>query len=257
MKLVTLKISNSPVIAFCKSLCPPAIWNFFYKKLIVSDIPSAEAYLPHYAPWMEADFLLQVKNVHAFTGLSAEKLYILSYFARITLRLEGDIAELGVWKGGSAKFIADIFRGECRTHKTFFLFDSFDGMREINSKEDRHQIGDFSDTSISVVKKLMASVDSNLAVVLKQGWIPSTFSGLEANSFAFVHIDLDLYDPITDALDFIYPRLVFGGCIVFDDYGFASCPGAKKAIDNFALRTGENILALATVQAVLIKACHK
>jgi O-methyltransferase len=254
MKLATLKISNSNSISFLKTLCPPFIWNFLYKKLIIKNIPSANAYSPHYSPWLEKEFSLKVSQVHKFTGLSAEKLYILEHFARTTFSLGGDLAELGVWKGGGAKFIADLFRSEFYGKKIFFLFDSFEGMKAVNSNEDRHQTGDFSDTSFSSVEKLMQSPNKNISVVMRRGWIPSTFSGLEDCIFSFVHIDLDLYESIKDALDFIYPRLTSHGVIVFDDYGFASCPGARKAIDDFALQKGESILVLATGQAVLIKA---
>lgn len=254
MKLVTLKISNSHVISFLKSLCPPLVWNLLYKKLIIKDIPNAKAYSPHYSPWLEDNFSLKADQVHKFTGLSSEKLYVLQHFARTTFGLVGDIAELGVWKGGGAKFIADIFRSEYEGKKTFFLFDSFEGMKVVNSREDRHQIGDFSDTSFSRVEKLMHSSNENVSIIMRKGWIPFTFSGLEGHTFSFVHIDLDLYEPIKDALDFIYPRLSRGGVIVFDDYGFASCPGARKAVDDFSLKNGENILVLSTGQAILVKA---
>jgi O-methyltransferase len=254
MNLATLKISNSRMVAFIKSLCPPLLWNFLYKKLIVKKIPNAFCYSPHYSPWLEKDFQLRVDNIHALTGLSAEKLYILEFFSKRTSNLDGSLAELGVWKGGGAKFIADVVRKESVSNKNFFLFDSFEGMKKVNCENDRHQVGDFSDTSFDRVEHLLISQNTNVKIIIKQGWIPSTFSGLENELFSFVHVDLDLYDPIKNTLDFIYPRLVSGGVIVFDDYGFASCPGAKKAVDEFSLKVMENILVLATGQAVIVKA---
>ena len=48
---------------------------------------------------------------------------------------------------------------------------------------------------------------------------------------AFAHIDVDLYRSVLDCIEFAYPRLVAGGLIVFDDYGFPSCARARQAVD--------------------------
>ena len=128
-------------------------------------------------------------------------------------------------------------------------------MLKVDSNEDLHDIGDFSDTSFHKVQSLMEPKQShNFVVVLKQGWIPKSFNGLEDSKFSFVHIDLDLYESIKNTLSFIYPRLLKGGVLVFDDYGFASCPGAKKAVDEFVNQVGESLLVLSTGQAIIIKA---
>lgn len=223
----------------------------------MKDIPDAMNYAPHYSPWLEKDFVERVLRVREFTGLSPEKLYFLEYFAKSTFDIDGDIAELGVWRGGGAKFIADIFKDGCKLNKNLYLFDSFEGMKKVDSNEDRHKIGDFSDTSFQRVEALVAAPHSiNISVVLKQGWIPATFTGLEDTKFSFAHIDLDLYEPIKDALSFIYPRLLRLGVLVFDDYGFASCPGARKAVDEFVAQVDESLLVLGTGQAVLIRTKH-
>jgi O-methyltransferase len=253
MKLATLKISNSRFVAFIKSLCPPLFWRYLYNLIIVKDIPESYCYNPHYCPWLKKGFQQRVDEVHAFTGLTAEKLYVLEHFAKKTSDLDGSLAEMGVWKGGGAKFIADIYRKELKTKKLFYLFDSFKGMKEVNSAKDRHEIGDFSDTSYEQVERLLAGDNTHVSIIMKKGWIPETFAGLENESFTFVHVDLDLHDPIMDTLNFIYPRLARRGVIVFDDYGFASCPGARKAVDQFFSNTKENILVLSTGQAVIEK----
>jgi hypothetical protein len=71
-------------------------------------------------------------------------------------------------------------------------------------------------------------------------------------TFSFVHLDVDLYQPTHDSLAFFYPRMVTGGIIVCDDYGFDSCPGAKKALDDF-FRDKEEIINVPTGQAFVIK----
>ena len=67
-----------------------------------------------------------------------------------------------------------------------------------------------------------------------RGWIPYTFDHIDSGEqFSFVHIDVDLYEPIKEALSFFYPRMRKGSIIVVDDYGSALFPGAKKAVQEF------------------------
>lgn len=256
MKIATLNLGHSKFIDFCKNACPPIIWNFLYHKIVVGQIPDAVNYFPHYSPWLDPKFAREIEPLKKYTQLTAEKMYILQFFLRHTMDLSGDVAELGVWKGGSAKLIRDILRNESKIAKNLYLFDSFEGMKSINQVNDKHDIGDFSDTSVNEVKKLLSLAESEGdigLVAIKPGWIPGTFEGLENIQFSFIHIDLDLYESIKDALEFMYPRLVTGGAIIFDDYGYASCPGARKAVDEFVSKVGENVLALRSGQAVLIK----
>ena len=55
----------------------------------------------------------------------------------------------------------------------------------------------------------------------------------DVDKFQFIHLDVDLYQPTKDSLDFFYPKLAQGGIIVCDDYNFSTFPGAKKAWDEF------------------------
>jgi O-methyltransferase len=40
---------------------------------------------------------------------------------------------------------------------------------------------------------------------------------------------------VKECSEFFYERLVDGGVIVYDDYCSPSCPGAKLAVDEFAV----------------------
>ena len=89
--------------------------------------------------------------------------------------------------------------------------------------------------------------------IIRKGFIPDTFAGLNSEKIAFVHIDLDVYKSILDSLQFIWPRLSLGGIIVFDDYGFATCPGARVAVDEFFYTKKCHPLCLSTGQALVFK----
>jgi O-methyltransferase len=83
--------------------------------------------------------------------------------------------------------------------------------------------------------------------------LPDTFSGLESHCIAFAHIDVDIYRSVIDSIKFIWPRLSPGGFVVFYDYGFPSCPGALRAVDEFFAQTPAHPFCLHTGQALVFK----
>jgi len=83
--------------------------------------------------------------------------------------------------------------------------------------------------------------------------IPQTFAGLEAERIAFLHVDLDIYPAIMDTMKFVWSRVSQGGFVVFDDYGFPTCPGAREAVDEFFQHELYVPLCLPTGQAVVFK----
>jgi hypothetical protein len=88
---------------------------------------------------------------------------------------------------------------------------------------------------------------------LIKGWIPYTFDKINNKKFCFAHIDVDLYKATYDSLNFIYPRMLKGGIILLDDYGFPPCVGSKKAVDEYLKDKPEFVIVLATGQAFFIK----
>ena len=85
------------------------------------------------------------------------------------------------------------------------------------------------------------------------GWIPRVFENTPIRIYKFVHIDLDLFEPLYHSLDFFFPQLVSGGCIIIDDYGFTSWPGAKMATDQWAKENGCSVIRLITGNAAIMK----
>jgi O-methyltransferase len=123
-------------------------------------------------------------------------------------------------------------------------------MPDTDPHRDRHRKGDFSDTSLEAVRERVGNRD---VVSFHPGFIPDTFKGLEDQAIALAHIDVDIYKSVIDSCDFIYPRTLAGGFLIFDDYGFATCPGARKAVDEFFRGKPEVPLVLPTGQAVIVK----
>ena len=89
-------------------------------------------------------------------------------------------------------------------------------------------------------------------IVYHKGWIPEGFDKNAQDVFSFVHIDVDLHQPTLDSLAYFYPRMSRHGVILCDDYGFETCPGARKAFDDFFKATGDVVLHLPTGQGMVI-----
>jgi O-methyltransferase len=212
-------------------------------------IPDAALYRPLFSPWFSDEILSYYSVAAARTLVSPDRCYVLCVLLKQALALDADIVECGVYKGGTAAMLAKIIV-ESGHPRRLFLFDTFSGMPKTDKDLDLHKEGDFADTSAEEVEKF---VNAPGIAFLKKGFIPTTFSGLESNRFSFAHIDVDIYQSIVDSLVFIWPRLLSGGFIVFDDYGFPSCPGARRAVDDFFIGTATRPLCLPTGQAVVFK----
>ena len=141
------------------------------------------------------------------------------YKCSLTVPAEGEFWELGVFTGGSARLLAEVIREQPRTLR---LFDTFNGFPSVSTEDitgehiDRDALMDmFKNISVDEVKQFVAAEFA----VFHVGIVPDTLRGLEESKIAFVHLDLDLYEPTKSALEFILPRLLPGGIIVVDDYG--------------------------------------
>lgn len=160
---------------------------------------------------------------------------------------EGNIAECGTYKGGSAFLMASTVKNSPQIH----LFDTFEGMPDMISSHDTHRKGDLKDTSFESVTKLMSSFNN---IHIHKGLFSDSFKLINPNEkFKFVHCDADIYQSIQETNEFFYPKLVRGGMIVYDDYGWASTKGAQKSVLDFFKDKKEYPIYLPTRQAFIIK----
>jgi len=183
--------------------------------------------------------------------------YTLNYLLWNLKLDKGDVCELGCWKGLSAYQIATHMKNLDKKNN-FYIFDSFEGLSEYDEidivqgvKQDFNKRREQFACSEKIVRSNLNEFDF---IHYYKGWIPSRFDEVQDHQFSFVHIDVDLYQPIYDSFEFFYPRLKDGGIMVFDDYGSTMFPGAKKAVDE-CLKKFKNpfFLPLPSGQAFLIK----
>jgi len=174
-----------------------------------------------------------------FDYIRLSTLELLSFEIR-KKNLNGNVAELGVYKGKFAKYINQFF-----PDRKLYLFDTFEGFdpRDVSSEKSKSYSSgsqDFSDTSIASVLKQMPFPDRCVPV---KGFFPESAKGID-DSFALVSLDADLYEPIYSGLNFFFPRLVKGGYILVHDFNNDNYKGTRRAVEQFCTEQNINFLPL-------------
>jgi len=221
-----------------------------YVGRVASDIPDRAAYQPRLRPWLFAQWQRRFAPTRGRTLVTDDRLYVLAALLEQALSSEGDVVECGVYLGGSARLLLETIRSRA-AQRFLYLCDTFTGMPDADPSADLHRKGDFSDASLARVREDLAEATE---VVIVPGVIPQSLAPLALRRFCFVHVDLDLYASVLAAARFFYDLVTPGGFLVFDDYGFSSTPGARRAVDEFFADKREVPLVLASGQCVVFKA---
>jgi O-methyltransferase len=180
------------------------------------------------------------------------RMWLLTRYALQARTLPGDYAEFGVYRGGCSRMVlatAGLDRAR-RLH----LFDTFEGIPHDNLTERERGAefgGRLSDTSVDYVAGLLKPWGE-----IPRFWpgdVFDTVPSVDTGPLAFVHLDLNAAAPTRHVLEHVYDRLVPGGIVVFDDYGWLEYEDQRRSIDDFLRDRPEVLIALPTGQAVLTK----
>lgn len=158
-------------------------------------------------------------------------------------KIPGEVAEVGVAGGGSAKLICEA------TRKPVHLFDTFEGLPELSQKDAPGQFkaGEYAYSLETVQAYLKAYPQAQFY----KGLFPATGESVQDTRFSFVHLDVDLYESTLDSLTFFYPRMLRGGAILSHDY---AAQGVRRAFTEFFEDKPEMIIEAAGDQCFVIKA---
>lgn len=152
--------------------------------------------------------------------------------------INGSLAEVGVYRGDISRFVHQI-----APERVYYLFDTFEGFPRQDLEPNVSEDNRFSDTT---VKEVLNNIGSTRNIIIKKGYVPDTFWGLENEQFAFVLLDLDLYKPTMSSLGFFYPRLVKGGYLMVHDYNNQESNWAcNRAVNEFMCDKTEKIIEIA------------
>lgn len=179
--------------------------------------------------------------------MSQDEAATLVMAVRNTKKIQGDIAEVGVYVGGSAKLICYANQEQKMVH----LFDTFEGLPDVDDGDQPGETylhkGKFA-ASLKAVKDYLQAY-SNIRYY--KGIFPSSGRDIRDKVFSFVHLDVDTYRSTKESLTFFYPRLEKGAILISHDY--RCLPGVRTAMDEFMRDKPEPLVEIANSQCLFVK----
>lgn len=163
------------------------------------------------------------------------RILFLSKFAERAYKegIQGAVAEAGVYRGEFAKQINKFF-----SDRKCYLFDTFEGFTESDIEKEQEGSLTFANHLKNVnVEETLAKMPFREQIDVKIGRFPETAEGIK-DKFAFVNLDMDLYEPTIGGLRIFYPLMADGGVILVHDYFSKVYPGIEKAIDDYERELG-------------------
>jgi O-methyltransferase len=185
-----------------------------------------------YAPWKgDVDFQRVFSVIRSHTLVDEYRCHELWLLCGQIGTLEpGDLLEIGVWRGGTGTLLAE----RCKSTGIggeVFLCDTFSGVVKVGRNDSSYVGGEHANTSKSTVIDLVERMKLNNVEVLEGIFPEDTGRHIADRRFRFCHIDVDVYESAADCFSWVWPRLVPGGIVVFDDYGFYSCSGVTRFVN--------------------------
>ena len=153
--------------------------------------------------------------------------------------IQGDVVECGCARGGSAALMALTLK-QLGEQRTMWLFDTFEGLPAGTEGDPDYETAHLFTGScfgaIDEVQHLFDRLGVAQDVHLVKGLFQDTVPRTPIQHIALLHIDGDWYESVKVCLESLYDKVVPGGIIQFDDYGYWK--GARKAVDEFMLQRG-------------------
>lgn len=190
---------------------------------------------------LEAYGISDVKLDKSYVEISVKsRIMFLKRFAERAYKedIQGAVAEAGVFRGEFAKWINKYF-----PDRNCYLFDTFEGFDERDFKFEEHEsmitnVDHLKNTSEVLVLEKMPYKDK---CIIKKGYFPESIGHIYDDKFAFVNLDMDLYQPTLEGLRYFYPKMSEGGIILIHDYFTEIFPNIEKAVNDFEIELGKKV----------------
>jgi len=171
-----------------------------------------------------------------------------------TLDPNAAILEVGVWRGGTAGIMAKQL-SILKAKATLYVADTFTGVAKASDKDSFYSGGEHNDTSQQIVEDVLKNKSQYQNYKILKGIFPDDTAHeiSTTEQFGLCHIDVDVYDSAKDILEWVWDKMIIGGIVVFDDYGFHSCTGVTKLVEEYRYLADRQIIHNLNGHAVMIK----
>ncbi len=203
-------------------------------------------------------FLDDPDFMHAFNTVAQSpteksllwRLHVFCWCARNGLRRDGDFVECGVFEGFSVAVAAQLL-DFARTPRRWYLYDTFAGIPPDQIGTGHVSPQAYADPNLFGRVETRFERYPNIEVI--QGRVPEVLAEVGPERIAFLHLDMNSAQAEVGALETLYDRVVDGGQILLDDYGWLTYREQKAAEDLFFGRYGVPVLELPTGQGLVVK----
>ncbi|MEQ9411243.1 MAG: TylF/MycF/NovP-related O-methyltransferase [Fuerstiella sp.] len=207
-----------------------------------------------WSPWnVDRGFIDAYDQIQNHTLVDKYRCYELWQLTEQAAKLpEGALLEVGVWRGGTGALIARKAQ-DCGITDNVYLCDTFTGVVKAGEHDHTYSGGEHEDTSREVVEQLAGRMQL-MNVEILQGIFPDdTAHHVAEQKFRFCHIDVDVYQSAKEVNQWVWDRLVPGGIVVYDDYGFQACDGVLQCVEEQRQLKDRIVLHNLNGHAVVIK----
>jgi hypothetical protein len=168
--------------------------------------------------------------------------------------IDGDIAECGVWRGGSMMTVALTLLARGDRSRTLYLYDTFEGMSpptgvdksfeglpaDVYLERDPRGTGFWCYASLDDVRaNILSTGYPEEKVRFIKGKVEDTVPHTIPSRLSILRLDTDWYESTRHELRHLYPLLHPQGILIIDDYGHWQ--GARKAVDEYFAEIGANV----------------
>jgi len=184
------------------------------------------------------------------------RVFLACWAARVASDLDGDFVECGVNTGIFSAAICSYLDFNRFPEKHFYLLDTFEGLpaEQLTPKELEAGIATAAATEYFDTYELVRATFAQYPnVVLIKGRVPDTLPLCPAERIAYLCLDMNAEKPERAAIEYFWERIVPGGMIVLDDYGFLPHALQRASLDEFARLHNTGIFTLPTGHGLLVK----
>jgi O-methyltransferase len=209
----------------------------------------------NYAPWLKDSVFTEIyASIQGYTLVDIYRCYELWELADQVCNLNSSAGfiEIGVWRGGTAAIVGKklLLKG---SNTPFYLADTFKGVVKATEKDAVYTGGEHADTSVDLVKDLLKNNYPHIKIL--EGIFPDDTAHLipASQQFGYCHIDVDVYQSAKEIVDWIWDRMIPGGVIVFDDYGFSTCTGITRYVNEQKSKGDRLVVHNLNGHAIIVK----